>query len=178
MFGTSTTSLASSVRSRGRRGGHVAPTPLVALPAVDIDIDVPAGWARRDEPGPALLVARPPDWRRPLVPSLTVTRLVATETPTLAAYGERMVASTLLSLGGHLVHLDSGHRPCAHIDLTLATEQWGADVTVTLRHVVTPGGEAVAATGVAADDDWSGLALALMRAVRSLRARWHPGETP
>jgi hypothetical protein len=113
------------------------------------------------------------------VPSLTVVRVVAAEVPTLAAYGERAVASTLLSLGGHLVHLGSGHRPVDHLDLTLATEQWGCDLTVTVRHVVRAGGEAVVASGAAADSDWAELAPTLLRAIRSLEVRWrHPGAAP
>lgn len=165
-------------RDEQRPVRHVGAVPALGSPAPRIDLEVPAGWVRSDGPGGVLLVARPPDWPGPLVPSLTVARVVATGSPTLAAYGERMVASTLMSLGGHLVHLGSGHRPVDLLDLTLATEQWGCDLTVTVRHVVQPGGEAVVATGAAADRDWADLALTLLPAVRSLRVRWLPVGGP
>jgi hypothetical protein len=142
--------------------------------ACEVGVDIPSGWDRSDDPGPALLLARPSGWVGPVVPSLTVARAVTAEAPTLAAYADRMVPSTLLSLGGHLVHLGSGHRPVDHLDLTIATEQWGSDLTVTARHLVRPGGGAVVATGAAADTDWAELATTLLRAVRSLRVRWHP----
>ncbi|HKE74651.1 MAG TPA: hypothetical protein VKB57_13605 [Acidimicrobiales bacterium] len=142
--------------------------------AGEVDVDVPFGWVRSDDPGAALLVARPSGWTGPVVPSLTLARVVSAEAPTLAAYADCMVPSTLLSLGGHLVHLGSGHRPVDHLDLTIATEQWGSDLTVTARHVMRPGGGAVVATGAAADADWAELAATLLRAVRSLRVRWRP----
>lgn len=142
--------------------------------AGEVDVDIPSGWDRSDDPGPALLVARPSGWVGPVVPSLTVARVVTAELTTLAAYTDRMVPSTLLSLGGHLIHLGSGHRPVDHLDLTIATEQWGSDLTVTARHVMRPGGGAMVATGAAADTDWAALATTLLRAVHSLRVRWHP----
>lgn len=149
---------------------------MVELTAVDVDIDVPSGWARAEHDEPPLLVAGPRQWLGALPPAVTVSRLVSPPAPTLAAYGDRLVASTMVSLGGHLVHACVGHRPVDHVDLTIATEQWGLDVTVTSRHVVRAGGEAVVATGMAADDDWAHMAQVLMRVVQSLRPRV-AGET-
>src|SRR5262245_46446108 len=144
---------------------------MVELTGVDVDIDVPTGWARAERDGGPLLVAGPTQWLGPLAPAVTVARLLSPPAPTLAAYGHRLVASTMVTLGGHLVHSGVGHRPHDHADLTLATEQWGMDVTVTVRHLVRSSGEAVVATGLAADDDWADMAPVLMRVVRSLRAR-------
>jgi hypothetical protein len=148
----------------------------VELTAVAVDIDLPGGWARAEHDGPALLVAGPGQWLGALPPAVTVSQLVSPPAPSLVAYGDRLVASTMVSLGGRLVHAGVGHRPVDHVDLTIATEQWGLDVTVTSRHVVRAGGEAVVATGMAADDDWAHMAPVLMRVVRSLRPRT-VGET-
>lgn len=144
---------------------------MVGLTAVAIDIDLPAGWSHAEQAGATLLVARPPTWPGALAPAITVSRIASPAVPALAAYREHLVGTTMLSLGGHLVHAESGHRPYDHVDLTLATEQWGIDVTLTLRHVVRVGGDVVVATGVAADQDWAEMAPSLMRVVHSVRPR-------
>ena len=144
---------------------------MVRLTILDVAVDVPAGWAPTSHPTPTgTLVARPDRWPGVFVPVLAVSQSVPKGSMPLAGYADRLTADTLLTLGGHLVHVGTGHRPYDHVDLTLATEAWGVDVTVTQRYVTTGAGRPAAlATAVVADGDWSALAAEMVAAVRSLR---------
>ncbi len=154
---------------------------MVGLTVLEVAVDVPAGWVRTDpETAPsATLVARPSTWAGAFSPVLSVTESVPAVTARLADYADRLTAATLLSLGGHLIHVGTGHRPHDHVDLTLATEAWGVDVTVTQRYLrVGERGPAALATAVASDHDWPGVAAQLIAAVRSLRPLARPGAAP
>ena len=141
-----------------------------------IDIDLPPGWSPTVHEGPVALVARPQAWPGGFTPTITVTTSATPGVATLAEYCDAQLDGVATTVGGHLVHLATSHRPRAHLDLTLAIEQVGVDLTVAQRHLVDPPGPdgsgcvAVVATAVAADRDWPQLAPALVAAVRSVRS--------
>ena len=142
-----------------------------------VDIDLPNGWDRTVHDGPVALVARPRRWLGDLTPTLTVTRSRTPGVATLAGYCDAELAGIVATVGGHLVHLATSHRPRPHLDLTLAIELLGVDLTVTQHHLVdlpSPAGPepacvAVVATAVVADHVWPRLAPILVAAVRSIR---------
>jgi hypothetical protein len=134
-------------------------------------IDLPDGWERDEPGGGVVLMARHPRRSGPLRPTVTVSHTVQPELTDTPSYVEAQVAGTYATFGGtcQLVHLDVGHRPEDHLDLVLAMEQWGVDATVVQRHLLFPGGRAVVATGVTADNEWYELSGWMLGAVRSLR---------
>jgi hypothetical protein len=154
-------------------------TEVRASPGGHVDIDLPDGWHHTVHDGPVVMVARPRRWIGGSAPTLTVTRSRTLGVGTLGGYCDAQLAGVVASVGGHLVHLASGHRPRPHLDLTLAIELLGVDLTVTQHHLVDPlspeGPEpaclALVATAIAADHDWPGLAAVLLAAVRSIRVR-------
>jgi hypothetical protein len=143
--------------------------------AAGIDIDLPTGWSPTVHEGPVALVARPQAWPGGFTPTITVTTSATPGVTSLAEYCDAQLDGVATTVGGYLVHLATSHRPRAHLDLTLAIEQVGVDLTVAQRHLVDPQGPdgrgcvAVVATAVAADRDWPQLAPALVAAVRSVR---------
>jgi hypothetical protein len=152
-------------------------TEVTASAGRRVDIDLPCGWDHTLHDGPVAMVARPHGWVGGSTPTLTVTRSLTPCVSTLAGYCDAQLAGIVASVGGHVVHVATSHRPRPHLDLTLATELLGVDLTVTQHHLVDPpspeGPEpaclAVVATAVAADHDWPGLAPVLVAAVRSIR---------
>jgi hypothetical protein len=149
-------------------------TGAPGVAGIDIDIDLPTGWSSTVHEGPVALVARPQAWPGGFTPTITVTTSATPGVTTLAEYCDAQLDGVATTVGGHLVHLATSHRPHAHLDLTLAIEQVGVDLTVAQRHLVDPrpdgsGCVAVVATAVAADGDWPHLAPALVAAVRSVR---------
>lgn len=143
-----------------------------------ISIDLPEGWHRVTGEDAVPLLARPQRWARRFVPTVTV---VVSRTPGVMALGDytdAQLAGVRASFGGHLVHLDAVHRPGPHLDLVLATEQMGVDLTVAQRHVLGPADDdgsdrtSVVATALALDGDWAHLAGALLSTVRSVDVTW------
>jgi hypothetical protein len=154
-------------------------TDVKASAGGHVDIDLPNGWHHTVHEGSVAMVARPRGWIGGSAPTLTVTRSRTPGVGTLGGYCDAQLAGVVASVGGHLVHLASGHRPRPHLDLTLAIELLGVDLTVTQHHLVDPhspeGTEpaclALVATAVVADHDWPRLAPGLIAAVRSIRVR-------
>lgn len=153
------------------------------------EIDLPADWDRDELDTPqALVLARPRGWRGAFTPTVTVGRSRVAGIGSLGEYRDVQLAGLCATIGGHVVHLETGHRPHAHLDLVLALDQLGHDVTIAQRHLVElddggrpgeaggaaeragPGYVTVVATAVAADEDWPGLATLLLSTVRSVRA--------
>lgn len=140
-------------------------------------VELPTGWDHAVHDGPLAVVARPRSWRGRFTPTLTITRSRTPSVTTLVDYCDAQLAGIAATVGGHLVHLATSHRPRAHLDLTLAIEALGVDLTVTQHHLVDPpspdGTEvrcvSVVATALAADHDWRRLAPVLVTAVRSIR---------
>jgi hypothetical protein len=139
------------------------------LPA---EIQLPFDWCRTVTPGPVIVTARPAGWAGAFTPVITVTRSGPSSGAGHSARraGPPPLGDSLAALGGHIVHLSAGVTPQVHLDVTLAVELHGLDLTITQRHLLGADGEAIVATGMAADDDWADVAPVLMTAVRSLRS--------
>jgi hypothetical protein len=136
-----------------------------------VEIDLPVEWEQVGPVGPLAVMTRLPDHEGPLRPTIVVTDTVDPQRRDLDAdgYAEAELAQAFATFGGHLVHLEVGHRPETHMDLMLAIEQLGVDATVVQRHLILAGGRAVVATGLVADVDWPDLAATVLGSVRSLR---------
>jgi hypothetical protein len=143
----------------GRAGG---PGPPVA------EIDVPADWHRSPLDGPLVLLARPRHHDGPLCPTVVVATTREPELFPLDRYVEAQLAAAYATLGGYLLHIETAQEP-PRLDLALAIEQLGTDLTVVQRHLLHPDGWSVVATGTAADVDWLGVAPLVLGALRSLR---------
>ena len=165
--------------------------------AAAAEIDVPGGWECRRPPDPHALLAHPPDQRGPVRPTLVVDLTAVpgarsasdpcdgTAVPgarsasdSFDAYAATQLAGLLATYGGHLIHADLTRRPAPTLDVALAVEQLGVDLTVVQRHVLPGDGHAVVATGTCADADWPAIAPDLLAAVRSLRPARAAGPSP
>jgi hypothetical protein len=120
---------------RATRGAD-RPADLDARSVVSVSIDLPDGWRRATSDGVWPMLVQPPDWAGSFRPTLTVITTCTPGVSALGDYVEAELAGAHATLGGHLVHLDAGHRPRPHLDLVLAVEQSGVDLTVVQRHLV------------------------------------------
>jgi hypothetical protein len=135
---------------------------------VKVRISVPEGWVREGAVGDSLVAAWPDGYRGPMLPTVVVTDTVDPSVNRFDRYVEAMLVQAYSTLPGHLVHLEVSDGPPETLDMTLAADPLGIDVTVTQRHRFLGLGRAVVATASAADVDWPELGVALVRSVQSL----------
>ena len=135
---------------------------------MNVEIDLPSSWRRLESKPPLSLLAQPPTWPGAPVPTLTVVDTIVGGGLDFEDYVQVELARAGEVFPGHLVHLDVD-ATARRMDLAMAFEQLGADVTTVQRHLVLDGGRSVVATGVAADRDWPDVSSALLSAVRSIR---------
>lgn len=136
-----------------------------------IEIDVPEQWEQHRPGGQILLAARPATWPDDgLSPLLSVTHLRLESDIDLTAYVDVHLELAALTLTPHLVHHAVSQRPYPHLDVTLATEQGGEDVTITQRHLLDERGRiAVVASVICPTSEWARLGETLISCVRSIR---------
>lgn len=137
--------------------------------AMVAEIDVPDDWEQSPMAGPVAFMARPRHHDGQVRPTVTVTCALEGSRPSLDHYAEVQLAGTYATFGGYLLFLELTCEPQRRLDLALAIEQMGTDLTIVQRHLLHPDGWAVVATGTVSDADWPAAAPRVLAAVRSLR---------
>ncbi|HEY7069964.1 MAG TPA: hypothetical protein VH479_07625, partial [Acidimicrobiales bacterium] len=115
------------------------------------------------------LMARCGSHPGPVRPTLVVDRTLTPGPTTLDAYAATQLAGLHATYAGHLVHAELTRGPVPALDLALAIDHLGLDLTIVQRHLWPGDGSAVVATGSCADPDWPTVSPDLLAAVRSLR---------
>jgi hypothetical protein len=138
-----------------------------------IEIDLPAGWDRRENAGPFALFARPAAWEEAALPTISVldTRSEAAAdgfdayiTAQLAGVATQLHEPLLITLT-----CTPGTDGGGVVDLLISHDGGGHDLTVRQRHVVYADGRAIVVTATAADVNWPDLVGDLSAAVVSIR---------
>lgn len=147
-----------------------APAPVPT--ASEVAIDLPAGWEHSVPGGPVALLAWPQAHDRSVRPTIVVTYTSEPDAKSLDRYVDRQLAGLATSVTGYLLHVEIGHTPAPYLDLALAVDHLGVDLTLVQRHLLSfgvSGPWSAVATGAATVADWPDLAASLLGSVRSLR---------